>query len=376
MTSGAVKGSLVLDADGKGLSFVRTGGALAADSYTLTVRAGAGGLRDASGNVLDGNADGTVGDDYIAAFRVPTAPAVTLSLPDVMRGPGQDVVVPNNIAGGLHLPVRVSEGQGVESIAFTLLFDAAMLEVQDVRLATGFAGTVSRTAVAGGIRVQAQFDAPLPAGAVSPIDIVSRVPAGATYGAAQVLDLRDVVVAGDGGDPVEAMGEDALHVAAYLMDADANRSYGNADLTLLQNVAQGVDSGFAAYRGIDPSIVGDLNGNGQITTLDSNRFMQFLAGQARPEIPALPAAAVAQPAVVPLVTPPAGSNVNWNETWNPGTSGTTPTVPPTTPSTTPAWKDTAWAKDLTQRLDQLGSGSTGTGGGSLLKNLSRLLAKL
>src|SRR5207253_1940369 len=59
-TSGAVRGSIVLNAAGDGFTFIRTTAALAPDSYTVTLRSAANGFKAASGGgLLDGNADGT-----------------------------------------------------------------------------------------------------------------------------------------------------------------------------------------------------------------------------------------------------------------------------------------------------------------------------
>jgi hypothetical protein len=48
---------------------------------------------------------------------------------------------------------------------------------------------------------------------------------------------------------------------------------------------------------VDPVILGDINGNGQLTTLDVNRYSNFVLGQPRREIPALPPGAT--PATYP-----------------------------------------------------------------------------
>ena len=61
---GALTGSLILDADHQGFTFTRSGAPLQYDHYSLTLHSGTEAFHDASGGALDGNADGSVGDDY------------------------------------------------------------------------------------------------------------------------------------------------------------------------------------------------------------------------------------------------------------------------------------------------------------------------
>ena len=51
-----------------------------------------------------------------------------------------------------------------------------------------------------------------------------------------------------------------------------NGGYGTYDVQRLQRVATGLDNGFGAWRDVDPIIVGDIDGSGSITTLDTDWF--------------------------------------------------------------------------------------------------------
>ena len=62
-STGAVQGSLVVGTDNR-ITFLKTGGLLAPDTYTVTLAALANGFKDAAANLLDGNGDGTPGDNY------------------------------------------------------------------------------------------------------------------------------------------------------------------------------------------------------------------------------------------------------------------------------------------------------------------------
>ena len=65
---GAVKGSLVVNGDQ--LTFIKTGGALVVDVYTVTMRSASNGIKGIDGSLLDGNNDGAGGDNYVHAFTI------------------------------------------------------------------------------------------------------------------------------------------------------------------------------------------------------------------------------------------------------------------------------------------------------------------
>ena len=58
---GPVTGSLVVSPDGKTVTFINTAGLLAPDTYTITLYSGANAFVSTTGNLLDGNGDGTPG---------------------------------------------------------------------------------------------------------------------------------------------------------------------------------------------------------------------------------------------------------------------------------------------------------------------------
>ncbi len=140
-TTGAVRGSLILSADQRQATFIATGGPLAPDTYTLTLRSGDNGFRDTAGNLLDGNSDGTPGDDYTTTFVVTNGPAneVLVSVPDFTRGYGQSVNLPSNADAGL--PITLSTGQNVTKVEFDLVYDSALLTITD--FSTSIPGAVS-----------------------------------------------------------------------------------------------------------------------------------------------------------------------------------------------------------------------------------------
>ena len=100
--TGQIRGSLVVDtvAGQQRITFIETGqagvlgsaasgtlfGVLPDGTYTVTLRSATNGFQDTNGNMLDGNGDGTAGDDFVTTFVVNNPPnAVVVSLPDFAR---------------------------------------------------------------------------------------------------------------------------------------------------------------------------------------------------------------------------------------------------------------------------------------------------
>ena len=84
-TNTDIHGSLVWNAASNTLSFLKTGGILASDSYTATLRSSASGFHDATGHLLDGNGDGNdtqAGDNFVTSFSVAPSTARVLSIKD------------------------------------------------------------------------------------------------------------------------------------------------------------------------------------------------------------------------------------------------------------------------------------------------------
>lgn len=287
-----VRGSVVFDADGMGPRFLKTGGVLRADHYTVRLSSRADGFKDLAGGLLDGNVDGTAGDDYVSDFTVDAIASPVLGIGDFARGPGQPVNVPA-FRGGF--PILFSGGTINESIQFTLAFDPALMVIANdpgsVILGVGLPGgsAVSFDLEEGRIHITVKPGAPV--AAVSPIELVrilASVPARAPYYTKQVLNLTNETI---DDEEVPARLDDGVHVVANLGDTSGNGAYSTLDIQRLQRVLGRLDSGFAAYPNADPVVIGDISGNGVLSALDATRLTQevnFLHGVAltdRPEIP-------------------------------------------------------------------------------------------
>jgi hypothetical protein len=241
-TTGLVAGSLILSPNRSDITFVQTGGPLLPDTYTLTLRSAADGFKDTRGTLLDGNTDGTPGDDFTGTFTVSGPPPVVVSIPDFMRGPGQAVNVP---ADGSGLPLRLSEAAGMAVLLFT-------------------------------------SPAPLAAGPAVFATLTASVPDTAPYGSKQALALAAWQV-GTAAGAIVSGADGGVQVVGYFGDATGNGSYSALDATRALRVAIGLDSGFEPYPLADPVLIADVTGNGAITAVDATRILQAALG-----IPPLP----------------------------------------------------------------------------------------
>ena len=125
--TGPVTGSLVLSNNNTTITFINTAGLLAPDTYTITLNSGANAFVSTTGALLDGNGDGTPGDNLTYTFTVNPLPsnAVVVSIPNFTRGYGQPVNVPASSTSGL--PITLSTGENVSGVDLTLLYNPALL---------------------------------------------------------------------------------------------------------------------------------------------------------------------------------------------------------------------------------------------------------
>lgn len=287
-TAGSIRGSVVLDPNNRRLTFISTTELLPADNYTLTLRSAVDGFRDSAGLLLDGDANGVDGGDFVTTFTViPRNPnAVTLSLPNFARGPQQAVNIPANVSTGL--PISFSNGGGISSASFELRYNPALLTINaataapDLPLGTNVILTFPATGVA---RIQFAAPTPLAAGVTRFVDLQVSVPSTAPYQEMQALDLSSIVL---NGGAIPALDDDAVHVVAYFGDVTANGSYSGTDAAYIARLAVGIETGLAAYKLLDPIIVGDITGNNGFSAVDTSLVLQQSVGIVVPEIPPLP----------------------------------------------------------------------------------------
>lgn len=288
---GPIRGSLVIGANSRQATFVATSGRLPPDLYTIAVRSAADAFVDINGVLLDGDADGTPGGDYVTMFTVSSPPsnAVTVSLPNFARGPQQPVDVPATSSG---LPVSFSDGGGINTASFRLRFDPALLTITAATVAAGLpvGATVSLdTSVPGIASIHFQSPTPLPAGTTRFVELHASIPADAPYRAKQVLDLDYIIL--NGGE-IPALDDDAVHVVAYFGDVTANGTYSAFDASIIAQLAIGAITGLTEFPLLDPTIIADITGAAGLSATDMALLMQQGVGITVPEIPPLPFPAV------------------------------------------------------------------------------------
>jgi hypothetical protein len=290
-TGTEVRGTAIVDADGKGFTFVRTGGLLAQGTYTLTLSGQSIGFVDLQGRGLDGNQSAGNGDDFVTTVNVgaETGPVVTIG--EFARGPGQPVNLP---ATGTGIPINLINGADLSEVEFEVAYDVSKLVISNVVAAAPNATVTFQNS--GGVLHVLVRGLNVGAGSTRIASIIADVPAAAAsqYTSKQVLDVGSVVGRAAGGEIVRpGVGDDGVHVVGYFGETSGNGRLSIADVSLLQRVVTGLDTGFAAYQLADPTLVADISGNGVISVADQSllqREVQSLGNPALdvPQIPTIP----------------------------------------------------------------------------------------
>jgi hypothetical protein len=86
--------------------------------------------------------------------------------------------------------------------------------------------------------------------------------------------IDDLIIGAPQAVPTEDLGNAGEAYVVYgrvenLGDVDNDRAYTNEDVYLISRMAIGLDTEFAAYPGIDPLLVADVNSDGFVSALDS-----------------------------------------------------------------------------------------------------------
>lgn len=295
-TNGPVTGSFVFNDPLRTLTFIATGGPLAADTYTVAMRSADNGFRDTAGNLLDGDANGVAGGDFSGTFTI--APAadgtVTLAVDDFVRGPGQPINLPADTTDGIPISITIPEGVAVRAVDFRVGFTEGLLDVTAATAGAALPGGALVTLnnfLDGLAIVSISTTQNLPTGTNTLVNLAAAVPeanASENYRKAYVVDIHETTV-GDGQDnehPV--VDDDGLHVVAFAGDATGNGRNNFADPTAIARLATSLDSTLPAYPTIDFGVIADASGNGATNLFDATLVAQFAASIPVPQIPPIP----------------------------------------------------------------------------------------
>ena len=132
-------------------------------------------------------------------------------------------------------------------------FDAT-LDLADLNINTGFA-------IDGIVETDRSGESVSDLGDVNN-DGIDDLLIGAPQASPRIGDSRDAIR--DSGEAYVVFGR-----VANLGDVDNDGAYTDTDAFLISRVAVGLDAEFAAYPGIDPVLVGDVNSDGFVSALDS-----------------------------------------------------------------------------------------------------------
>ncbi len=277
---------------------MKTGGPLASDTYTLTLFSRTDGFKSTTGELLDGDANGVAGGNFVTTFGVTSSSARVVSVPDfargAMSGAGQTVNVKfdNGLAG---IPISISEGLDVMAIDFDFVFDPSMFIFDFPTLFQNVlpGGWIPNANIVspGRMSVTLSGTSALPLGSREIIRLLGRVPANTPYGASQLMRIEnlDVYTQAGGVNPVPSIADAGVHKAIFVGDTNADGIYSAQDAGFVAGVNVGSFTGFDAHSWTDPVIVADVTQNGAIDGLDSSWISRKgLSAGLQPEIPNLP----------------------------------------------------------------------------------------
>ena len=126
-----ISGTLFVNPATNTITFVQSGGVLPSDTYTVTFRSASDGFTDTTpdGGLLDGNSDGTPGDNFVTTFTVAASTTPVLSIADFARGPNGSAPIKVPINTGAGIPLTLTKANNVSDATFTLTYNPALLAI-------------------------------------------------------------------------------------------------------------------------------------------------------------------------------------------------------------------------------------------------------
>lgn len=269
-TGETIAGSLVPQDDT--LTFIKTGGILAPDNYTLTLFSRGNGFVSRTGELLDGDFDGIAGDNFVTQFTVEDREQRVLSLDDFSTESRQI----DSPLGNENIDISLDDGAEVTAVDFTLNYDAAILTIEDITLnrAIGDDWTLTTKDLTnpGTAIISLSGTTPLESGEIDLVQLQAIAPETATNGASGILTLEEVSI--NNGE-IAAIGDTAYQQVAHLGDTNNDLNYTNTDAYNISLLATGISDGLTAFDLTNPQIIADINDDGVISAFDSYLVTQL-----------------------------------------------------------------------------------------------------
>ena len=288
-----VRGSMIVAADLKSLLFVKSGAAFSAGSFSVKLRSASNAFRASDGTLLDGDGDGSPSGDYLTSFSA-VATERTVSIPDVVRGPGQDLRV-NPTDNGV--PVKLSDGQDVFSIEMGLDYDPQLLSVTELVVPDALAASFNITynvTTPGHIDIVGVAPAGLPSGSQTLFYVRGNVPTAALYRTKCQVGISNLQLYRLDGTKFTKTVDSALMLNEFPGDVTGDGRYNSLDALRIQRYLVNLDRSFTQYPLVDPVIVADITGDGRVNSLDSLYLQRYLVNITVPYITTPPVATVTQ----------------------------------------------------------------------------------
>ena len=289
--TGIVSGSLQLDGSRTAARFIKSGGPLAADTYTVRLRSGLDGLQSADQYLLNGDRDGLAGDDYVRSFTMSPAGRV-VSLPDIVRAPRQSIDLPGMDVAGI--PLSISDGTRVATATFRVEYDPGLLAITDATVGPDMPSGAEVTldvSTPGAVAVTFASPVSLDPGEQVLLHLQGIVPAsdsGDSYGQHQIVRLENLGIADTDGKSIPVVADDGLQMVSLFGDVSLNGRINAFDASRVARVAARIDTGFPANTLVDPLVVADVSGNGIVNAADALWLFSTWVGLDPTDLPPSP----------------------------------------------------------------------------------------
>ena len=268
-------------------------------AYSLQVDSRADGLISTSGDLLDGNRDGTAGDAFSATIQH-IASDHSIAVVHTARGAGQQLSLngANTRDGITGLPINLSTSAALTSIEGTFEIDADLLTNHAFATGADLPGDWSfsfirpnsafpsrwnfsatgTTPISGNNLELFRFDA-----LINP-EAAAESPTG-NYGSTSLIHAAITGTSDANLNPSSFESDPGLIVLAYSGDTTGNGTLSSLDASLVQRVVVGLDSGFDTHDHLNPLLLADTTGNGTLSSLDASRIQQQVVGHPMDSFP-------------------------------------------------------------------------------------------